>query len=72
MRVVGMSKDLPDGFAEWPAEAQRAYISRAKQKEQLLLAADALDVDVSIETGGSMTSRDLAEFVTTVLSEVAK
>lgn len=63
---------LPEEFDEWSVPARRAYLSNAvTQKEQLSIAADRLDLDVEIDTHGSLSNHDLGAFVTELLcSEV--
>lgn len=61
--------EIPADFDQWPPAARRAYLSRYTQKEQLALAADSLGLDLEIGTDGSLTNRDLGQFVTELLCE---
>jgi len=56
--------DLPEDFEQWPASAKRVYVSESlTQREQLRLAAEAMELDVEIGATGSLTNRDLGRFI---------
>lgn|GEM_PF-4367271 len=61
--------DLPEGFGDWSERAQRVYIAESlTQKEALSLATDQLELSPEIGTEGPLTNRELASFVTALLT----
>lgn len=55
---------LPDDFHTWGPEAQRAWLAGGLTQRQMLnYATDQLGLSLEYDGRGTLTNRDLAEFV---------
>lgn len=61
---------LPDDFHTWGPEAQRAWLTGGLTQRQMLnYATDQLGLDLECEGRGTLTNRDLAQFVVALTNE---
>lgn len=63
--AASIYEKLPEGFEAWPPAAQRSWLAGGlTQLEMLQYASLRLGLGLNFDTAGSLTSRDLALFVT--------